>query len=195
MVSALTSAARHGVLIKGGEYLEALGAVRALAIDKTGTLTLGQLAVFDFQVKGCDRHRLLALIAGLEARSEHPVARAILRYANHSGVARANRVESFRAIPGRGVEGVVDGVTLTVGSAEHVPDAAGDGWGEPEPGTLRVYIHTEDGCGGLLVLRDEIRPAARTTVDRLHRLGIRPVVMLTGDTEAGAAFDRSSYRS
>jgi len=187
VVSALTSAARHGVLIKGGEYLEALGAVRALAIDKTGTLTLGQLAVSDFQVEGCDRHRLLALIAGLEARSEHPVARAILRYADHAGVAKANRVESFRAIPGRGVEGVVDGVTLIVGSAEHIPDAAGDGWGEPEPGTLRVYIHTGDGCGGLLVLRDEIRPAARITVDRLHRLGIRPVVMLTGDTEAGAA--------
>ncbi len=187
VVSALTSAARHGVLIKGGEYLEALGAVRALAIDKTGTLTLGQLEVSDFQVEGCDRQRLLARIAGLEARSEHPVARAILRYANHAGAAPANDVESFRTIPGRGVEGVVGGVTLTVGSDEQVPAAAAAGWGEPEPGTLRAYVYTTDGCSGLLVLRDQIRPAARATVDRLHRLGIRPVVMLTGDTEAGAA--------
>ncbi|HMU61204.1 MAG TPA: cation-translocating P-type ATPase [Gemmatimonadales bacterium] len=186
VVSALTSAARHGVLIKGGEHLEALGAVSALAIDKTGTLTTGQLAVTGFEAVDLDQERLLALVAGLESRSEHPVARAILRYAADQGVRPAERVESFLSSPGRGVQGVVDGVSLAVGSEEQVPPETANGWGEPETGTLRVYVHAGDDGRGLFVLRDELRPAIRRTVMRLHRLGVRPIVMLTGDMAAAA---------
>jgi Cd2+/Zn2+-exporting ATPase len=186
IVSALTSAARHGVLIKGGDSLEALGAVRALAIDKTGTLTTGQLTVTRFQAAPCDPQRLLALIAGLESRSEHPVARAILRYADYLGVRPADGVEDFLARPGRGVQGVVDGVTLAVGSDEQVPPETAAGWGPLEPGTLRVYVQADADCRGLFVLQDEVRPAAQHTVARLHRLGIRPIVMLTGDSATAA---------
>jgi len=186
VVSALTSAARKGVLIKGGEHLEELGAVRALAIDKTGTLTTGQLAVTRFEAADLDQDRLLALVSGLESRSEHPVARAILRYATDQGVQPAADVQNFVSIPGRGVQGVVNGVSLTVGSEEHVPPETAAGWGEPEPGTLRIYAHADNGGRGLFVLRDELRPAIRRTVARLHRLGVRPIVMLTGDTAVAA---------
>lgn len=186
IVSALTSAARHGVLIKGGQHLEALAALRALAIDKTGTLTTGQLAVTGFQVIKGDRRYLLSLVAGLESRSEHPVAGAVVRYAGQMGVRPAQGVYGFLALPGRGVQGVVDGVTLTVGSAEYVPAEATEGWGDQQPGTLRVFIHADNDCSGVLVLEDEVRPAARSTMERLHRLGIRPIVMLTGDTAAAA---------
>ncbi|HMU62435.1 MAG TPA: cation-translocating P-type ATPase [Gemmatimonadales bacterium] len=186
VVSALTSAARHGVLIKGGEHLEALGAARALAIDKTGTLTTGQLAVTGFEAVGLEQERLLALVAGLETRSEHPVARAILRYAADRGVRPVEPVQGFLSTPGRGVQGVVDGVSLAVGSEEQVPPDTALGWGEPETGTLRIYVHAGATGRGLFVLRDELRPAIRRTVMRLHRLGVRPIVMLTGDTAAAA---------
>lgn len=186
VVSALTSAARHGVLIKGGEHLEALGAARALAIDKTGTLTTGQLAVTGFEAVDLEQQRLLALVAGLETRSEHPVARAILRYAADRGVRPVEPVQSFRSTPGRGVQGVVDGISLAVGSEEQVPPDTALGWGEPETGTLRIYAHAGDSGRGLFVLRDELRPAIPRTVTRLHGLGVRPIVMLTGDTAAAA---------
>jgi Cd2+/Zn2+-exporting ATPase len=84
------------------------------------------------------------------------------------------------------VQGVVDGVTLTVGSGEHVPAETTEGWGDQQPGTLRVFIHADDGSSGILVLEDEVRPTAQGTIERLHRLGIRPIVMLTGDTTAAA---------
>lgn len=187
VVSALTSAARHGVLIKGGEHLEALGSVRALAMDKTGTITLGQLAVSSWRAEGMDPDLMLARVAALESRSEHPVARAIGRFAEASGISPADRVEHFMAVPGRGIQGIVDGIELTIGSDEQVPAEAIAGWGEIERGTLRVFVHAKGGGRGLLVLRDQIRPSARPTVDALHGLGIRPVIMLTGDTDAGAA--------
>ncbi len=186
VVSALTSAARQGVLIKGGEYLEELGAARALAIDKTGTLTTGQLAVTGFEAVDLDQERLLALVSALESRSEHPVARAIVRYAADRGVRPAEPVQGFLSTPGRGVHGIVDGVSLAVGSEEQVPPATAIGWGEPEAGTLRIYVHADNAGRGLFVLRDEPRPAIRRTVMRLHRLGVKPIVMLTGDTAAAA---------
>ena len=187
VVSALTSAARHGVLIKGGEHLEALGGIRALAVDKTGTLTTGQLAVTRFETGSGDSRRLLALVAALESRSEHPVARAILRYAEAQRVQLADGVHEFLALPGRGIQGRVAGVALSVGSEEQVPPETATGWGESEPGTLRVYVHAGDGGRGLFVLQDEVRAEARHAVERLHHLGIRPLVMLTGDAAAAAA--------
>ena len=103
VVSALTSAARHGVLIKGGSYLEALGTVRALAVDKTGTITQGALVVSDFQTKGFpDPREALRLIASLESRSEHPIAQAIVAYASEEGIASHEPVHEFKALPGRG---------------------------------------------------------------------------------------------
>lgn len=186
VVSALTSAARNGVLIKGGEYLEALGGIGALAIDKTGTLTRGVLSVIGFESKGAPPERLLGWVASLEARSEHPVARAIVAFAQGRGVKPDARVEAFTSVPGRGVKGRVDGLEVTIGTEELVSKHVVEAWGEPEAGTLRVYVETTDGAHGFLALTDQIRESAPAVVRRLHELGIRPVVMLTGDA-AGPA--------
>lgn len=186
VVSALTSAARQGVLIKGGAHLEALGTVKVLAMDKTGTLTTGQLAVVEYLAQAKDDRRLLARVAGLESRSEHPVARAILRYAGQLGIGAAEDVESFVSIPGRGIRGQVEGVMLTVGSEDYLAPEEREGWGERQPGTSRVFVEADDGERGVLVLQDEVRAASRVTVERLHRLGIRPIVMLTGDSASAA---------
>lgn len=185
VVSALTSAARHGVLIKGGEYLEALGSVRALAVDKTGTLTKGELEVVAFDTSnGESRADLLARIAALETRSEHPVARAIVAFANANGGARPDVVESFVSKPGLGIQGRVAGVDLVVGTEELVGADVASALGPPEPGSLRVYAVSNRGERASFVLRDEIRSSSRGMITELHAAGIRPIVMLTGDAAA-----------
>jgi Cd2+/Zn2+-exporting ATPase len=186
VVSALTSAARNGVLIKGGEYLEALGSLRALAIDKTGTLTTGALRVADFQTNGTAPDQLLQRVTSLEARSEHPIAQAIVRYAEARGIRPEARVEAFAAVPGRGVRGRVRGVDLAVGTEALVHPRVVQEWGAPEPGALSIYVEAGDGAHGAFTLEDQIRDRARDVVRRLHRLGIRPIVMLTGDAAAAA---------
>ncbi|MXR52767.1 cadmium-translocating P-type ATPase [Halovenus sp. WSH3] len=115
VVSGLTSAARNGVLIKGGDHLEAMGEVDAVALDKTGTLTKGELTVTDvIGLDGTTETDLLACAAGVERRSEHPIAEAIVEYADERGV-EPNPVSSFEAIPGKGVRAEVDDRTHYAG--------------------------------------------------------------------------------
>ena len=186
VVSALTSAARHGVLIKGGEHLETLGSIRALAIDKTGTLTAGRLEVTSFDADGADGSSLLRAVVALESRSEHPVGEAIVRYGRERGIPGDGVVATFRSIPGKGVSGRVDDLELTVGTGELIGDETAGRWEAIDPGSMAVYAVTRDGRAARLTLRDELRPGAAEVIDRLHRLGIRPIVMLTGDA-IGAA--------
>ena len=187
VVSALTSAARHGVLIKGGEHLERLGGVRALALDKTGTLTTGQLVVQALALaEGTDEMELLGRLAAVEARSEHPIAQAIVRYAEGRGLTpHAATVDDFEATPGRGVRAVVNGVPLWVGTEEFAGASMPTSSRKMYAGT-EVSVRTADGLQARVQIGDELRPAAPAVVSRLHRLGVRPIVILTGDA-AGPA--------
>ena len=182
VVSALTSAARHGVLIKGGEHLEALGGVRALAVDKTGTLTTGILRVTGFHLS--DRATeavLLQRVATVEARSEHPIAQAIVRFAEQRGIRPGAQVDDFTAVPGRGVRARVHDQEVRIGTETFVgPDPAAK-WQRPEPGTMLIHARTSDGLKGVFTIQDEVRPEAQAIVARLHALSLRPIVMLTGD--------------
>ncbi|MBI2407602.1 MAG: cadmium-translocating P-type ATPase [Gemmatimonadetes bacterium] len=187
VVSALTSAARHGVLIKGGEHLERLGAIQAFAFDKTGTLTTGRLQVQALLVAdGTDERELLRRLAAAEARSEHPIATAIARYAEERGVdARSSVVEEFEATPGRGLHATVDGRRVWVGTDDFVgrtrplPTAAAQS-------TTTVAVRTEDGLEGEVQLGDELREQAPLVVARLRRLGVAHIAILTGDASAPA---------
>lgn len=188
VVSALTSAARHGVLIKGGSYLEALGTVGALAVDKTGTITQGALVVSDFQTKGfSDPREALCLIASLESRSEHPIAQAIVAYASAQGIASHEPVHEFKALPGRGIEGRVESTRLMIGTEELIGTERAGAWPPPPPGTIRIFAVTSDGMQAVADLRDEIRPPAKRVLRRLHDMGITPIVMLTGDAQEVAS--------
>ncbi|MDZ4862266.1 MAG: cation-translocating P-type ATPase [Gemmatimonadota bacterium] len=188
VVSALTAAARHGVLIKGGEYLDALGGVRAFTMDKTGTLTTGRLAVSHFETgDATTAHQLLTRVAAAEALSEHPIAAAIVQYAKAQGAAPSGTVEGFRSIAGTGLTAQVDGVPLWVGTEDLVGHDAVATWKAVPEGTMRIYARSGDGAAGAFTLRDQLRPEARDSVAALHRLGIRPIVMLTGDGDAMAA--------
>src|SRR5262249_20260682 len=116
IVSALTAAARSGVLIKGGSHLEQLSKIRCVAFDKTGTLTHGSVSVSEIlAVEGASHHGVLSVAASLEARSEHPIARAIVHEARAAGVVVAPG-DGFRALPGLGAEATVDDAHAIVGS-------------------------------------------------------------------------------
>jgi Cd2+/Zn2+-exporting ATPase len=187
IMTAITSAARHGVLIKGGEYIEKLGAVCSFAFDKTGTLTEGLLAVTDVVPSdGRKAEDVVRLAARVERRSEHPVARAIVAYAERRGISpQDGGVTHFQSRPGYGILAEVEGRRVRIGRPElfestplprEVPELQ-------EQGKTTVVVAVDDRVIGWVALADRIRADARTTIEELARLGIHETVMLTGDHE------------
>ncbi|WP_280450938.1 cation-translocating P-type ATPase [Nocardia cyriacigeorgica] len=184
VVAAIGAASKLGVLVKGGAALEAMGRVREVALDKTGTLTANKPAVVEIStVTGVDQETVLGVAAALESRSEHPLARAIL--AAVDTFAPATDVE---AVTGAGLTGLVDGRAARLGRP---------GWIEPgalaadvermqHAGATAVLIELDGQVIGAIAVRDELRPEAGEVIDRLHALGIR-VSMLTGDNARTAA--------
>ena len=184
VVSGITAAARRGVLIKGGVYLEAMSGVRAMAMDKTGTLTVGHLEVRDVRsTRGAPATTVLARASAVEARSEHPIARAIHEEAVRREIYSHYAVRDFSTRRGEGVTARLDGVRhfvgkpATLGVGEAPEGMAGDG-------RTVVVVADEDGPLGWISLEDRARKQARVAVGGLHGMGIRPVVMLTGDDAA-----------
>lgn len=193
IVAALTASARAGVLIKGGAYVEAPGKTTALAMDKTGTITMGEPEVAAVHPLGkASAQDLMTLAAGLEARSSHPLARAILARAEADGI-KVSAAEDTRTVPGRGLEGRTDGRSIWLGSDRFAQEK---GFGDAIPKDLRdriegagstlVAIGDETGVTGILELRDRIRPDAKGIVAQLHAQGVKIIVMLTGDNERTA---------
>ena len=193
VVSAIASAARKGVLIKGGAHLERTGAVRCVAFDKTGTLTRGSPHVVDvIPLNDTAIDEILEIAAGLEARSEHPIGRAILARAVESGIALPQSRE-FQSIPGRGAEAIVGGEHALVGNHRLIE----------ERGLCNAAIHSKldllaasgrttvlvarpERPLGIIALADRSRETARETIEMLRRQGIVRIVMLTGDNRAAA---------
>jgi Cd2+/Zn2+-exporting ATPase len=173
IVAALTASARAGVLIKGGAYIEAPGKTTALAMDKTGTITMGEPEVAAVHPLGkASAQDLMALAAGLEARSSHPLARAILARAEADGI-KVFAAEDTRTVPGRGLEGRTDGRSIWLGSDRFAEEK---GFGDAIPKDLRDRI---EGAGST-------RPDAKGIVAQLHAQGVKTIVMLTGDNERTA---------
>ncbi len=193
IVAALAAAARVGVLIKGGTFLEAAARVRALAVDKTGTLTRGEPVVEQLEpIDGHDYEELLAWASALERRSNHPLARAIVAHAESVGV-HAAPAEALRELPGRGAEGMIDGRLIWIGGHRLVHERAVETdkvhriiEGIESRGLTAVALGTDRHVCGVLGLADEVRPEARGIVARLHAEGIKRVVMLTGDHRVAA---------
>lgn len=193
IVAALASSARAGVLIKGGAYVEAPGRTTALAMDKTGTITMGEPEVAAIYPLGdTSASDLLTLAGALEARSSHPLARAILGKAEADGIV-VKAAEDTRTVPGRGLEGRVDGKDVWLGSDRFAEEK---GLGATIPSELRdriegagstlVAVGDASGVKGILELRDRIRPDAKGIVARLHSQGVKKIIMLTGDNERTA---------
>ena len=183
VVSAVGAASRFGVLIKGGAALEALGAIRTIALDKTGTLTANAPTVIDVAATaGRTRERVLALAAALEARSEHPLARAILAEVN-----TVPDAADVQAVPGAGLTGTVDGRAARLGRPGWITagDLADQVQRMQEAGATAVLVEDDGQVIGAIAVRDELRPEAPAVIAELHRQGYR-VLMLTGDNTATA---------
>ena len=193
IVSALAAAARQGVLVKGGAFLERAGAIRCIAFDKTGTLTDGRPIVDSVEsFDGLSRERLLTLAASLERRSEHPVAGAIVDHAARLGV-RTEGVDRFRALPGLGAEGMIAGAPAVAGNLRLFRErgllteaAAALSERAAREGRTAVFVAVGGATLGGVVISDRPRPVARAVVDLLREQGLGRVVMVTGDN-AGAA--------
>jgi Cd2+/Zn2+-exporting ATPase len=187
IVSALSAAARNGVLIKGGVYLERLADIRVVAFDKTGTLTSGQLRVAGIvSTCGMTPADVLRLAAAVELRSEHPIGRAIVRHAREQGI-DVPRVAQFGAIPGMGARGDVAGSAVIVGNeallardAVPVPSSE-DIRALRGAGTSLVFVAVDGRVAGAIAVADRHREAAREAIELLRSHGIQRVVMLTGD--------------
>jgi Cd2+/Zn2+-exporting ATPase len=178
------AASRNGILVKGGNYLEALARVGAVVFDKTGTLTSGSFEVFEVVPEpGISENELIEIAALAESRSTHPLALSVVK--RYGSTPDFNRVEDYREFAGRGVRALIDGKTVLCGSARLMADhgiTPADGGG----GGVNVYVAAEGRYLGRIGLRDTIKPDAAATVDRLARMGIEDIIMLTGDEEAAA---------
>ncbi|OUM97340.1 MAG: copper-translocating P-type ATPase, partial [Paenibacillaceae bacterium ZCTH02-B3] len=190
IVTAIGTAARNGVLVKGGIHLEEAGRLSAVAFDKTGTLTRGEPAVTDFiRLRGPEAKELLAVAAAVEKGSQHPLAAAVVRKAMADGVdAEALKAEDFVSITGKGAKATVNGTLYLVGSpelfgelgildreaSEHVSRLQREG-------KTVILLGTDKEIYAFLAAADEIRQDAREAIRRLRALGIRKTVMLTGD--------------
>ena len=212
VVSGITSAAKNGVLIKGGNHLEAMGEVDVVALDKTGTLTKGELSVTDVVPLGDnDETDVLRYAASLEQRSEHPIAEAILSHADEAGVTDRPEPSDFESLTGRGIRATIDDETYYAGKpalfeelgfdlsrAAHATDGGAVTEEAPlgpgstvlsdleQDGKSVVLVGTESELLGVVAIADEVRPTAARAVERLHGLGVERVVMLTGDNEGTA---------
>lgn len=195
LVATLGTGARQGVLIKGGVYVEELARVKVVAMDKTGTITLGEPEVTDvvaLEAATVSSGEVLALAAGLEQRSQHPLARAILRYAGEKNIQPVT-VTDFQSLTGAGVSAQTDGRAVYAGSPalfqqlqlplDRIKATIDQLQAE---GKTVVLVGDATGAYGLLAIRDNIRPKAVQAIQALHAAGIEKVIMLTGDNQRTA---------
>jgi Cd2+/Zn2+-exporting ATPase len=207
IISAIASAARAGVLIKGGTHLESLGSLKVIAFDKTGTLTAGKPQVVDVRcidhqpgLAWTDCHecrRMLSDAATVERQSEHPLARAVVQAADAHGLAPAIAVaEAVEAMTGRGVRGRVNGHSLTVGTHTYIHESDPDLVAGPlcdavhaaQAAGQTAMVVRDDCCGvrGYIAVADTLRPGVQDVMAALDSVGIEHTVMLTGDNQATA---------
>ncbi len=194
IVSAIGNAAKIGILIKGGKYLEEAGTLSVIAFDKTGTLTKGKPQVTDLiPTNGLPDKEFLAIASTIESRSEHPLAEAIVKYAKERGAeisSIASSISAFEAIPGKGAKATVNGKTYQIGNSRLFTEQAIDvDFVENEVSRLQnegktvMMLGDDKRILGLIAVADVLRENSGQAVSKLKKAGIRKVIMLTGDNE------------
>ncbi|MEP7344044.1 MAG: cation-translocating P-type ATPase [Gemmatimonadaceae bacterium] len=186
VIAAIARAARGGILLKGGIYLEQLAKVDVIAFDKTGTLTLGRPEVVgvDLYDQGVNEAEFLRLAAGAERRSSHPLAKAVLARAQDLSL-EIPEPTSFEVVRGRGVQAELDGRAVYAGNAAFLTEKGIALPAESEQRTETVvYVAFSDRALGAIRFADRPRPGAREVIARLKATGIKQVIMLTGDNAA-----------
>lgn len=193
IVSAIGSAAKKGVLIKGGIYLEEAGALSVIAFDKTGTLTEGKPQVTDIiPIDGIPDKEFLSIASAIESRSEHPLADAIVKSAKEHG-AEISVISAFEAIPGKGARAMIHGKTYQIGNSrlfteqaidlKHVEDKISRLQNE---GKTVMMLGDDRRILGLIAVADVLRKNSGQAINKLKKAGIKKIIMLTGDNESTA---------
>lgn len=196
IVAALASAARNGVLVKGGVFLEVPATLNAIALDKTGTLTHGRPSVTEVTAfSGSSESELLGVAAALESRSSHPVGQAIMRHASSMGVPLSH-IEDAQARPGLGAQGRIRETTYFIGNPRFLAETGNVARTDEleqavdrhaqSAGTF-VLVWTEGKVLGCLTVEDRVRSQSRDALKELALLGVDTIVMLTGDNAKTAA--------
>ena len=196
VLAGIAQAARNGILIKGGRHLENLGRIKAIAFDKTGTLTQGKFQVTEvIPFNGLSEDALLSMAAGVEQSSNHPLAQAVVQAAQQRNLTPA-AVESLQNVPGRGMQGILQEASIQVGSGRWLHDADSTGVSAAHQARLdaleaqgqsTMFIQHDGVLQGAVVLADTPRAQSKGSLAALRRLGVKTLVMLTGD-HAQAAF-------
>jgi P-type Cu2+ transporter len=192
LVNATAMSAKNGILVRNREAFERAKSIKTIAFDKTGTLTIGHFGVQRIYTDGIDELRALGIAASLESLSEHPLGQSIVEEASHRKL-QLSRASEFQAVPGQGVEGIVDGKHYRVGRPEWVqelklqfPPALQKGLQEREArGESAIILMDDRQVLALFGLADQVRASAREAVARLQKMDVQ-VVMITGDAEAVA---------
>ncbi len=193
VVAALAAAARNGVLIKGGVFIELPAQLKAIAMDKTGTLTQGAPAVVDVvPMNGHDEDELLMRAGALERNSNHPLARAIVEEAKRRSI-EIVPADDFETIQGKGASGVINGKPFWLGSHRYLeqrdqetPEVHEQLESMQQAGRTVVVVGNDEHVCGFITLADAIREETRDAIRQLHKAGVEQLVMLTGDNEGTA---------
>jgi P-type Cu2+ transporter len=192
LVNATAMSAKNGILVRNREAFERAKSIKTIAMDKTGTLTTGHFGVQRTYTDSIDEVKALGIAAALESLSEHPLGQSIVEEASHRQI-QLSKASDFQAVPGQGVEGIVDGQHYRVGRPEWVqelklqfPPALEQGLQEREArGESAIVLMNDKQVLALFGLADQVRPSAREAVLKLEKMGVQ-VVMITGDAEAVA---------
>ena len=184
--------AEHGVLIKSGAALETAHKIKTIVFDKTGTITEGKPKVTDIvTVNGISKEELLRLAATAEKGSEHPLGEAIVKEAEDKKL-EFKKIDKFKAIPGHGIEVVIDGDTLLLGNRKLMVESNVDISGLEvtseklaSEGKTPMYIAINNTISGIIAVADTVKPSSKNAIDALHRMGIE-VAMITGDNKKTA---------
>jgi Cd2+/Zn2+-exporting ATPase len=193
IVSAIGNAAKNGVLIKGGMYLEEAGTLSVVAFDKTGTLTEVKHSVTNIiPTDGIPDQEFLSIASAIESRSEHPLAEAIVKYAKERG-AEVSSISAFESIPGKGARAVVNGKTYQIGNSRFFTEQAidlkhveGEVSRLQNEGKTVMMLGDDKRILGLIAVADILRENSAQAIIKLKKAGIKKVIMLTGDNESTA---------
>ncbi len=181
--------AQSGILIKGGEALETAHRLTTIVLDKTGTITRGVPSVTDIVAVGTDEQTLLQLTASAESGSEHPLGEAIVRSAEELGITKVP-VRDFNALPGFGIEAVVDERQMLIGTAQLLQDRGLEcdqaaAHRLADEGKTPIFVALDGAFAGVIAISDPVKEGSRSAIQRLHSLGLE-VIMLTGDNSRTA---------
>lgn len=191
-LSAISNGARNGILFKGGVHVENLGQIKAIALDKTGTLTKGTPEVTDVYIReGLDVHEIFNIIGSIEKQSTHPLAKAIVRYVKSQKIEPDLTVDNMQDVTGKGVTAQIGSETWKIGKPEFIGNQEVESFQNgisrslADQGKTLVIAADENGIAAMLALKDVVREDAKEALGKLKRAGIR-TIMITGDNDRTA---------